>query len=122
MREKTGENVVADLSDLDLHNVDFTRLKEGATAFADAGVNPSDKNEAQRFCDCLERGLRGVSFAGMDQSRAKMSGCDLRGAKLPRSIVRTATDGARFDPAQKKQMERWAMDELAQKQMMVQSQ
>lgn len=118
MREKTGEDVVADLSDLDLSNANFQWLND-IKAFADVAGRWHDEKEVQSFCDCLERGLRGISFAGMDLSRSKMTGMDLRGcdftgAKLPRSIVRAATDGARFDPTQEKQMAKWAMQEMVQ--------
>lgn len=59
----------------------------------------------------------GADLTGAKLDQADMRGLDLRGVKLPRSIVRAATDGSRFDPAQEKQMARWALDELARNQM-----
>ena len=59
-----------------------------------------------------------VDLRGMDLRRADMRGLDLRGVKLPRSIVRAATEGAKFDAKQRKQIAAWALDEMSQMQQM----
>lgn len=126
MREKTGADVVADLSNMDLRDCNLCNLwgDDDEETYKSVGVDVLNHGDAHSLFACLDYGLRGADLrncdlrkndlTGVDLTGVDLRGADLTGAKLPSSImVAVIDDTTIFDAKQRKQMPKWSMDELA---------